>query len=150
MSTAAGKCTRQPAENEKNCGGSARDIGVGRGCGDGASAGDVILGTTFEAPTTAAGFNDRAVVREARQQCARHSGVGERVRLFAEARFVVSPRSSATFKTSGAPHSLADGVDRSGNNQDDAFNDALIAGAQTEDVEAVDQAEEHNNAHRRL
>ena len=42
---------------------SARAVGAGRGCGDGASAGcRVIVGSALEAPAVVSGFNDIAVV----------------------------------------------------------------------------------------
>jgi hypothetical protein len=45
---------------------SARPVGAGRGCGDGASAGCcVIISSAFETPTVIAGFDDVAVVGQA-------------------------------------------------------------------------------------
>ncbi len=49
-----------------------------------ASAGGVILGSTFEAPAVVSGFDDIAVVGEAIEQCGRHFGVGEDARPFTE------------------------------------------------------------------
>ncbi len=45
-------------------GGSARAVGAGRGCGDGASAGCVIVVAAFEAPAVVAGVDDVAMVRQ--------------------------------------------------------------------------------------
>src|SRR5437867_3463032 len=45
---------------------SARPVGAGRGCGDGASAGcSVIVSSALEAPAVIAGFDDVAVVGQA-------------------------------------------------------------------------------------
>jgi hypothetical protein len=45
---------------------SARAVGTGRGCGDGASAGwRIIIGSALEAPAVIAGLDDVAVVRQA-------------------------------------------------------------------------------------
>jgi len=49
--------------------GSARAARAGRGCGDGASAGGlVIVATALEAPAVVSGFDDMAVVGEAIEQ----------------------------------------------------------------------------------
>ena len=71
--------------------GSARAVEAGWGCGDGASAGGlVIVATALEAPAFVSGFNDVTVVSEAIEQCGRHLGVSEDARPFAEARLVVT------------------------------------------------------------
>src|SRR6266852_8638747 len=64
---------------------SARAVGAGRGCGDGASAGcSVIVGPAFEAPAVIAGLDDVAVVGQAIEQRGRHLGITEDARPFAE------------------------------------------------------------------
>jgi hypothetical protein len=61
-------------------GGSARAIGAGRGCGDGATAGcGLIVGSVLEAPAVVSGFDNIAVMGEAIEQCGRHLGVCEDV-----------------------------------------------------------------------
>src|SRR6266568_1652656 len=52
--------------------GSARAVGAGRGCGDGASAGWVIVGATFEAPTVVSSLDDVAVMGQPIEQSGRH------------------------------------------------------------------------------
>src|SRR6266496_964739 len=64
--------------------GSARAVGAGRGCGDGASAGWVIVGATFEAPTVVSSLDDVAVMGQPIEQSGRHLGVDEDARPFAE------------------------------------------------------------------
>ena len=64
---------------------SARPVGAGRGCGDGASAGRcVIVGSALEAPAVVAGLDDVAVVGQAIEQRGRHLGIAEDARPFAE------------------------------------------------------------------
>src|SRR3981081_3558137 len=58
-------------------GGSARAVGAGRGCGDGASAGCVIVVAAFEAPTVVTGLDDVTVVGQAVEQRGRHFGVAK-------------------------------------------------------------------------
>src|SRR6516165_9912262 len=65
--------------------GSARAVGAGRGCGDGASAGlGLIVATAFEAPAIVSSFDNVAVMSEAIEQRGRHLGVGEDAWPFAE------------------------------------------------------------------
>ena len=59
-------------------------VGAGRGCGDGASAGCVIVVAAFEAPTVVAGLDDVAVVGQAVEQRGGHLGVAEHAGPFAE------------------------------------------------------------------
>ena len=64
---------------------SARAVGAGRGCGDGASAGcGVIVGPAFEAPAVIAGLDDVAVVGQPIEQRGRHLDVAEHTRPFTE------------------------------------------------------------------
>src|ERR1700681_1656824 len=64
---------------------SARAVGAGRGCGDGASAGcDVIIDPAFEAPAVIAGLDDVTVVGQAIEQRCRHLGITEDARPFTE------------------------------------------------------------------
>ena len=66
-------------------GGSARTVGAGRGCGDGASAGwGVIVNSALEAPAGVAGLDDVAVVGQPIEQRGRHLGVPEDARPFTE------------------------------------------------------------------
>src|SRR6266481_3785922 len=65
-------------------GGSARAVGAGRGCGDGASAGCVIVVAAFEAPAVIAGLDDVAMVGQAIEQRGRHLCVAEHAGPFAE------------------------------------------------------------------
>src|SRR4030081_3583431 len=58
-------------------GGSARTVGAGRGCGDGASAGCVIVVAAFEAPAVVTGLDDVAVVGQAVEQRGRHLGIAK-------------------------------------------------------------------------
>src|SRR5258708_3915165 len=44
-------------------GGSARAVGAGRGCGDGASAGRLIIVAAFDAPAVISNFDDAAMMR---------------------------------------------------------------------------------------
>jgi hypothetical protein len=74
-----------PGHHSQSPGGSARAVGAGRGCGDGASAGwGVIVGAAFEAPAIVSGFDYVAVVSEAIEQSGRHLGVCKDARPFAE------------------------------------------------------------------
>ena len=58
--------------------GSARAVGAGWGCGDGASAGwDLIVGSAFEAPAVVAGLDDIAVMGETIEQRGCHLGIAE-------------------------------------------------------------------------
>jgi len=66
-------------------GGSARAVGAGWGCGDGASAAcGVIFGPALEAPTVVSGLNDIAMVSEAIEQSGGHLRIGKDARPFAE------------------------------------------------------------------
>ena len=70
---------------ERRFGGSARAVGAGRGCGDGASAGwGVIVIAALEAPAVVAGLDDVAVVGQSIEQRGGHLGVAEDARPFAE------------------------------------------------------------------
>ena len=63
-------------------GGSARSVGAGRACEDGASAAwDVIVVAALEAPTVVAGLDDVAVVGQAVEQRGGHLGVAEHGRM---------------------------------------------------------------------
>ena len=65
--------------------GSARAVEAGWGCGDGASAGGlVIVATALEAPAFVSGFDDVTVVSEAIEQCGGHLGVGKYAWPFTE------------------------------------------------------------------
>jgi len=64
---------------------SARPVGAGRGCGDGASAGcSVIVVSAFETPAVIAGFDDVAVVGQAIEQRGGHLCIAEHAGPFAE------------------------------------------------------------------
>jgi hypothetical protein len=65
-------------------GGSARAVGAGRGCGDGASAGCVIVAAAFEAPAVIAGLHDVAMMGQAVEQRGSHLGVIEHAGPFTE------------------------------------------------------------------
>ena len=65
-------------------GGSARAVGAGRGCGDGASAGCLMIITAFEAPAVVAALNDIAIVGQAVEQRGGHLGIAEHAGPFAE------------------------------------------------------------------
>src|SRR4030081_2978584 len=58
-------------------GGSARAVGAGRGCGDGASAGCVIVVAAFEAPAVGSGLGDGTSVGQAVEQRGRHLGIAK-------------------------------------------------------------------------
>src|SRR4030081_412035 len=58
-------------------GGCARAVGAGRGCGDGASAGCVIVVAAFEAPAVVTGLDDVTVVGQAVEQRGRHLGIAK-------------------------------------------------------------------------
>src|SRR5260221_9330530 len=68
---------RQCALWARGFGGSARAVGAGRGCGDGASAGCVIVVAAFEAPAVVTGLDDVTVVGQAVEQRGRHLGIAK-------------------------------------------------------------------------
>src|SRR6516165_12107747 len=73
----------QPGPLRSACSaGSARVVGAGRGCGDGASAGCLIVVAAFEAPAVVAGLDDVAVMGQAVEQRGRHFGIAEHARPF--------------------------------------------------------------------
>src|SRR5207344_1633621 len=61
-----------------------RGVGAGRGCGDGASAGCLIVVAAFKTPAVVTGLDDVAVVSQAVEQRGGHLGVAEHARPFAE------------------------------------------------------------------
>ena len=64
--------------------GSARGVGAGWCCGDGASAGCLIVVAAFKMPAVVTGLDDVTVMGQAVEQRGRHLGIAEHARPFAE------------------------------------------------------------------